>query len=88
MRKISFSLNSNAEIFLERRRRMTYQDVIDKKFTYVAFAYSDRVLIVRTTSVKADDFLNKEFSHIIKDKLPFFKLKRDVLVDTIDIGII
>jgi len=67
---------------------MTYQDIIDKKFNFIAFAYSDRVLIIRVTSVKPDDFLNKEFSHIIKNKLPFFRLKKDVIVDTIDIEII
>lgn len=67
---------------------MTYQDVIDKKFTYVAFAYSDRVLIIRASSVKPDDFLNKEFSHVIKDKLPFFKLKKDAAVSVIDVEII
>lgn len=53
---------------------MTYDEIIRMKYAHVAFVLSDRVIIIKITSVKREDLNGTIFSHISAGKVPFFKV--------------
>jgi len=56
---------------------MTYQELIKKGFKLVAFSYPDRVIIIKMTSVKEEDFENTTYTHMLSDNIPAFKCNKD-----------
>jgi len=55
---------------------MTYQELVDKGIKMVAFSYNDRLLIIRVTAVKEEDFENTTYSHMLSESIPAYKSTR------------
>lgn len=53
---------------------MTYDELIEKKYAHVAFVLSDRVIIIKITSVKPEDLKGAIFTHISAGKVPFYRI--------------
>jgi len=52
---------------------MTYQDIINRGFPWVGFVYSDRVILIKTSSVKPEDLNGWHFTNIVKNRMPMFE---------------
>lgn len=52
---------------------MTYQDIINRGFPWVGFVYSDRVILIKTSSVKPEDLNGWRFTNIVKNRMPMFE---------------
>ena len=51
---------------------MTYQDIVDRGFAWIGFVYPDRVILIKTSSVKPEDLTGWRFTNVVKNRMPMF----------------
>jgi hypothetical protein len=51
---------------------MTYDDILKHGFAWIGFVYPDRVILIKTSSVKAEDLNGWRFKNIVKNRMPMF----------------
>lgn len=52
---------------------MTYQDIVARRFDWIGFVYPDRVILIKTSSVKPEDLNGWRFTNIVKNRMPMFE---------------
>jgi hypothetical protein len=51
---------------------MTYDDIVNRGFAWIGFIYPDRVILIKTTSVKPEDLAGWHFTNMVKNRMPMF----------------
>ena len=51
---------------------MTYQDIVNRGFAWIGFVYPDRVILIKTSSVKPEDLTGWRFTNVVKNRMPMF----------------